>query len=533
MRSDEPYVGMLINLEDNQLAEKVQSGLPRKEGKFILYDYIIILEEYTKTDMGYSIKGVPYNYASYYSSRDDARFEIEIDDEKGKFDFTSLEWNEPLVITLKYRVERDLRYFSNFSVCVMKRAYANLFNIDNPCGRGNCIIKRDLTEWSVELVDKDFADKKSYLDSYDQDALIRGLFNFFMTDDFGYFDNESFKVRLTQSSLPDNTHMINTNMVKGNKVEVSDASTVSWFLGIGSLLSTKKYEEYEEINFNSYLSKIASYYNEENSQVYLDCQMAYETVKNLKECNSNECKEIKTASYVGCKDSLDYMMARYQELKDDYYGYDIKGSGNGFMLYLASEIVNYNNIIEDLGLSDSKYSKSEVYSYYQQAINMNEEFPSVIGSCHVLKATEDLKYEYGDNSLSSNISKLYSTLPDFSTFCDDIVKDEYCSLSVAKKLVCADATLVSYPDIAEGIILDTFYRHYFLSPASPKVAGYESFRADITNRDGTDNMLYLDEYGYLVYRKEARGEDGVRVSTFADLLDSYYFIYLLDKINEK
>ena len=186
MRSDNPYVGMFINFEDNSLADKVKNDFPKRDSKYLEYPFLITLEQFSETEDSYKISGVPFSYHYYYENRDEARFEYELEKSKGKFNYENVEWNDSLVVTLKYRLDQDIKYFFEFSMCTLKRAYFNLFNIDNPCGRGNCYIKRDVTQWSIESQDKDYATRREFLSKFDKDSLVRGLINFYVTDDFAY-----------------------------------------------------------------------------------------------------------------------------------------------------------------------------------------------------------------------------------------------------------------------------------------------------------------------------------------------------------
>ena len=59
---------------------------------------------------------------------------------------------------------------------------------------------------------------------------------------------------------------------------------------------------------------------------------------------------------------------------------------------------------------------------------------------------------------------------------------------------------------------------------------YENYRTEMapSKSDG----IKLEEYGYFVNRQESLTDNGeVVVASFANLTDSYYFIYLLDKLN--
>ncbi len=531
MRSDRPYVSMFINLDSNQLAQKVRNDFPKRDEKYIEYQFPIILEEYSEINNEYTITGVPFNFDTYYQSRDESRFTIALAKNKGEFDFSRLEFNEPLVIKFVYRVEKDLKYFFDFSFCVVKKAYSNLFDINTSCGRGNCLINRDLTQWSVELTDKSLEEKVLYYDSINKDPLVRGLFNYFITDDFGYFNKDSFKLRTTQLAVPDGTYKMSTTFIT-DKIDSSDSSTIQLMLYTISEMINRKYIDYEEIDLMSYMQTINSYSTDDIKQSFYDCQFAYNTVNNLSECSTQLCNEIKSSSFNHCKNVLDYQLLTYDEKVKDYYGYDTLGSGNSYLLSLPSEMIYYNSLIDLLGLNGQKYTKNQIYSYFSNSEKLENAYPTVMGKCHLLKGSEDMKSEYNDLTLTSKIESIFTSLPDFSSLCNGILKDEYCSLNIAKKLICAEATLNSYPDVSKSILYDSFYNHYYLSSVAPKLNTYELYRADPIFSKNENSLEKLDEYGYFVWRVEQNWEDGIAISSFADMLDSYYFIYLIDKINE-
>jgi len=249
MSRDAGYVAMFIDLSDNTLASKVKNDFPTREGKFLKYLFPVTVEQYSDSNDRIEISGVPLNYRNYYETKDEARFEYSLDKDKGNYDFSEIEWNDTILVTLQYRLDKDLRYYFEFSTCVLKRAYFNLFNIDNECSRGNCYVERDLNMWFVEEEKKDVALKSTFLQSFDKDKLIRLLTNFYITDDFGYYKtNNGFKAYSVQVASPDRTYQYEATRVNEENLSTQMVSVTPWVLNGVSRVYGKNYQEYNDID---------------------------------------------------------------------------------------------------------------------------------------------------------------------------------------------------------------------------------------------------------------------------------------------
>ena len=535
MSRDAGYVAMFIDLSDNTLASKVKNDFPTREGKFLKYLFPVTVEQYSDSNDRIEISGVPLNYRNYYETKDEARFEYSLDKDKGNYDFSEIEWNDTILVTLQYRLDKDFRYYFEFSTCVLKRAYFNLFNIDNECSRGNCYVERDLNMWFVEEEKKDVALKSTFLQSFDKDKLIRLLTNFYITDDFGYYKtNNGFKAYSVQVASPDRTYQYEATRVNEENLSTQMVSVTPWVLNGVSRVYGKNYQEYNDIDLVGYLKEITSYlqYNTVNS--YNSCQLSYDVVSNLSECKTDICSEIKDSVYNYCKTEVEREISTYQRDSENYYGYFYYGKNTGaqnsYLLSLPSELIYYNKIVDSLGINAEKYDKKTIERYSQNAESMIGSEPELIEKCYLIKNLEDLNKEYGDLGAVSKVATIVSTLPDFNSVCDGNVKDDYCTLTITEKLVCADALLSNNPNTSQVIIQDIFYRHYFTSPSAFQMFSYENYRTEMapSKSDG----IKLEEYGYFVNRQESLTDNGeVVVASFANLTDSYYFIYLLDKLN--
>lgn len=532
MRSDNPYLGMFVDFKGDSLAEKVKNDFPTRDGKYLEYSFLITLEQFSETEEGYKITGVPYSYNYYYDTRDEARFEYFLDKDKGKFDFSQVEWNDSLVVKLKYRLDQDFAYFWEFSLCTIKKTYSNLFNLDNPCARGNCFVAREVNQWSIETQNKDLVEKAEFISNYDKDSLVRGLLNFYITDDFAYFDDSMFKKQAFQISKPDGSFQFDNNFVKENTASNSNLS-IYWLISGLSEIFNKKYTEYEEIDMLSYMRNILSYTKEEISETFLNCKVSYEIVSNLKDCKEEVCQEIKESAFDYCKRSIESEIASYANEYDDFQGYHREASDSIFLFYLPSEMIYYNTMINEMGLSEKEYEEQTIDKYYVKAATLNDKSPSVVGQCILLKDIENMNNAFSNQTYANKKEILLSGLPDFNTLCQNYKKDVYCSLGAAERLICADALTTSRPEIGREILLDIFYSSYFESPASIKIQAYEALRNSPNFNVSRNGLVKLDEYGYFVSRVETESVEGITVLNIANMLDSYYFINIFNKLGDE
>ena len=534
MRSEVPYVSMFIDLRGNTLANKVKNDFPIRDSKFLKYIFPVTLEQFTETKDTVDITGVPLNYKNYYGNRDEARFEYSLEKTKGSYDFSKIESNDTILVTLQYRLDKDVRYFLEFSTCVLKRGYYNLFNINNECSRGNCYVERDLNMWFVEEEKQDIATKRSFYQSFDHDKLIRSLTNFFITDEFGYFKvNDGYKAYSVQVANPDRTYQYEGIRIDDDNLSNELVELTPWVLNGVSRLYDKKYEEYDEIDLLGYLQKIISYLQNGTYNSFNSCQVSYDVISNLDTCESNICDEIKTSVYEYCKKEIEKQLDSYKVDYQYYFGYHYGeniGTKNAYLIFMPSELIYYNKIVGKLSINSEKFDKNTIVSYQQKAEKLISSDPELIEKCYLVKGFEDINSEYSDLDYGTKIASIVSTFPDFNNVCDGVVKDKYCSLSISEKLVCADALLSNNSNTSQLIMQDIFYKHYFTSPGASKMASYEGYRIGMA--PSTSDGVRLDDYGYFVHRAESLTDKGeVVVRTTANLSDSYYFIYLLEKLS--
>ncbi len=531
MKSEKPYVSILIDVESELLASKVKRDFPTVDGKYYRYSFPIILEEYSVVPGGIEITGIPYNYKNYYESRDEARFTYLLEDNKGDFDFAQLEWNHPLVVTLQYRVDDNLKKFTEYAQCTLKTAYSRIFNVDNRCGTGNCYVQRDINKWEIEMMNKDLAQKTEYFNSFDLDTIKKSLLNFYITDEAGVFIADSFKVRSVQTSLADGAYRFESEFISENS-ENKNSALIPWVSSGVSYLYKTNYEDYLEIDLFEYIKTILALYPEEIGKTYLDCQMSYETISNLNNCNTLGCKEVKEDLFGFCKKSLDYELSVYTDYIKDYRGFDYDTSMNAFLFFVPSEMIYFNRIVDELDLNEKKYDKDLIEAYYQNVERINDSAHNIIGNCHLFKNAEEINSYYSDVRYSIKAQEIYKSLPDIVDLCDNIVKEKYCSLELSQKMVCIDAMSYNYPDSSRELLYDLFYRHFNLSPIAPKMPAYENLRDLLRSSVFQNQNIPLVDYGYFVQRKEHLQDEKVSISTTANLMDSYYFIYLLNRIED-
>jgi len=136
---------VVINIQKEELAKKVVHDLPTVNGKFISYPFTVVIHDVKEDEDSYTIVGVDRDFTDYFDDIEDAIFEYSLDKDKGKFDFSKLEWDQVSLVTLEYRVDKDFKYFTEYSICVLKNVFGTL--------EGSiCVINREVNKWSVEIV---------------------------------------------------------------------------------------------------------------------------------------------------------------------------------------------------------------------------------------------------------------------------------------------------------------------------------------------------------------------------------------------
>jgi len=143
IKNEKQNLKTVIDLSNDQLAKKVLPQSITKEGKYVYYKFPVVFYEVSSEEGKYVIRGMAQNFQEYFESIENAKFIYELDKNKGSFDFTTLEYLQPVYIVTQYRVDNDFRYLREYSVCILK----SLFN-DND----ECAIKRDITKWSIEII---------------------------------------------------------------------------------------------------------------------------------------------------------------------------------------------------------------------------------------------------------------------------------------------------------------------------------------------------------------------------------------------
>lgn len=537
--SNNPYVAMLIDLNDESVAQKVKPDFPIREDIDLKYRFDITVETIKENGDSYLLTGVPTNYEEFFTNRDEARFTYELKKDLGEFNFKTLSWNEEVVLSLRYRVQEDVSYFVDFALCSIKRAYSDMFNIYNSCSRGNCIISRDLVKWDIHTVNSSLSEVVS-LESIDTDKMFtRSLVNYFITDDAGYLlTDNTFKLRSIQRAETDDTFKYKTTF---SSLGMADSSYPYWFISGMSLIYDREYSEYKDIDMISYMHKVATdFKQQEIKQVYFDCQSAYAVVENLKGCESLECAEIKQSAFEQCSKVMEYITQNYDSAHREYAGYDYIQSANAYLLYFPTEMMYYNKIIQALRLEKEQYTKNEITQYYALANELVQQYPSVVSSCHMLKNSEEISLEYGDSTYSSYAQEIFNSLPDFSKICTETVKDTYCLYSIAKRVVCADALAYNHINQSEVVLKDLYVRHSSSSYTAPKMSTYPDYREHL-REIGNYKGVHLDNYGYLIMKRETLlNEDDVQglnmipgtlIVTSADMIDSFYYINILNRVN--
>lgn len=146
MTSDTPHLKTEIDLSDDVLTKKVPVEEYRNDGRYISYKYDIKIYEISFNDDIYTIGAYADNFLDYFDDIEKAKFTYSLDKSKGKFDFSQLETDQGIYIINEYRLEKNLKYFVEYSMCTLK----NVFNKEKY--KDKCLIDRDMTKWKIKVI---------------------------------------------------------------------------------------------------------------------------------------------------------------------------------------------------------------------------------------------------------------------------------------------------------------------------------------------------------------------------------------------
>ncbi len=148
MKSNTPHLKTEIDLEEDIFAKKVLPESTTKEGKYILYKYPVSFFDISFEKDEYVLSTLAVNFEEYFEDVENAKFRYSLEKEKGEFDFTQLEWMQPVYLTRMYRVENNFKYFVEYSLCTLRE----FFGKEGKYGKGICVIERDLSKWEIEII---------------------------------------------------------------------------------------------------------------------------------------------------------------------------------------------------------------------------------------------------------------------------------------------------------------------------------------------------------------------------------------------
>jgi len=514
-KSEIPPVRLLVNFEDNSLAQKVKEDYPRRNGDIVEYDFPIILESYEDKGETYLIRGTAQDFERLFSSASEALFEYSLDKSSGNFDFTQVKGGDSMILTLGFDVEKDSKAIFEYSYCLVRRGILDLFDANIPCGKGNCIVNRSVKTWNIQAANVSLDEKAKFFESYETDSLARGLFNFYITNDFGYFKPNTYKIISEQRASEDGTYQFASRMA--NDANSSDDVYLFWVLAQVTDFMERDYKEYEEINFEEYISTLASYWKQTNKYSYMSCEMSYKTILNLSECESENCEKVKEVAFNYCS----------QVIKQEVGGYKI----NSDSLFMPSELVFYNKIVKLMNQSEETYTQNQILKYYKDGKTLLETDSSIVNICTVIKNINQISSLYENFEEEKVKNELIKKLPEFSTMCDGLDRDSYCIDNIAQQLKCADA--LSYDDNqrAKEILYTIFYRYYYKSLIASKLNVLENMKLNFPEHLRDEEGIKLEEYGYFVYKMS--DESKTLSSSTAQLFDSYYFLYILSNLENE
>lgn len=143
IKNEKQILNTVINLDNNELAKKVAPESIEKSSNYVYYKFPVVFYEISSKKDMYILRGMAQNFEKYFENVENAKFIYELDKSKGSFDFTTLEYLQPVYIELQYRIDVDFKYLTEYSMCILK----NIFSSEN-----ECVINRDITKWSIEVI---------------------------------------------------------------------------------------------------------------------------------------------------------------------------------------------------------------------------------------------------------------------------------------------------------------------------------------------------------------------------------------------
>lgn len=145
LSEEEEYVYIETNL-DQTISEKEPEPL-LKDGNYIFYKYAIRIYDISFGKEDYIISAYAMKHWENFESLESSKFEYSLPKDKGNFDFSQLEHEQPINLLLKYRVDNNLKYFIEYSMCTLK----DFMGIENSYGDSKCVIERDFINWEIEI----------------------------------------------------------------------------------------------------------------------------------------------------------------------------------------------------------------------------------------------------------------------------------------------------------------------------------------------------------------------------------------------
>lgn len=521
--SNGTHLIMLVNTKKELIGEKIKSDFPVHEENGITYKFPVVFEKVLETDSEYRFTISPTVFPRDQVRGDKFEYALSKDTYSGDITLKDIEVGSKININLRYDLTKNLRYFLEYTLCTVKKAYSDLFKLDTSCGRGDCDVNRDIESWDVDMISSDINGKLEYFDSVNKEELKKKLINFFLTDDFGYFNPNAFRYVSTQVSKDDGTFSFTTETVNSEETGKNSTPSIFWLLA-----GVSKDIQREDINVEGYMSTISGYLNKETygDAYFLNCTASTYIVNNLSECTSSECTEVKEKAFKYCEETLGKAIEKYDTTATSFTRYTTKSILRGYLFGISSEMIKYNQLAEKLN-SAPKYSQSDIVSMYTKGKNLLGDSEMIVPLCYQLRSAKDINSEYPNTSVLSDMDTLSAKISTLPTLCEKNSRNTYCEVSISEQLLCVDA-LIDYKDTeAKNILSDIFFRYYFESPGTTEIVTYENFRHSVLSNENPNKYLKLEEYGYFNHRAE---KDGF-IANSAQLTDSYFFVNLLDLFN--
>lgn len=156
MKGDSPRGYPLVDRSDDKLSEMVPGVFSKLNGNYIEYYYKVVPYQISEQGDEYVLYLYADDFLQKYDDIENAKFTYTLRKEKeeGRYDFYTLEWDEPIYIVTRYRLNKDLKYFFEYTIFLLKDVYhRNIVKDYHVFESDTYLVEREMINWEVKTID--------------------------------------------------------------------------------------------------------------------------------------------------------------------------------------------------------------------------------------------------------------------------------------------------------------------------------------------------------------------------------------------